>query len=212
MNACILINENQFSNSQSRVAIREHNGSVDPNEVTLLLERSRQGDENAVNLLVPLVYDELRRLAHSYLRGQQQTIQATALVNEAYIKLIEGREQTINNRAHFFALAARVMRQIIVDYARTKGAQKRGSGMANLELKEEILSLDQDSEQVVAIHEALDRLAVHDARKAQLIEMRFFGGMTAEECAESLGGDVTAAQVYRELRLAQAWLHQELKA
>ena len=185
---------------------------MDPNQVTLLLERSRQGDENAVNLLVPLVYDELRRLAHSYLRGQQQTIQATALVNEAYIKLIEGREQTINNRAHFFALAARVMRQIIVDYARTKGAQKRGSGMANLELKEEILSLDQDSEQVLAIHEALDRLAVHDPRKAHLIEMRFFGGMTAEECADSLADGTTAAQVYRELRLAQAWLHQELKA
>src|SRR5689334_22234134 len=104
------------------------------------------------------------------------------------------------------------MRQIIVDYARTKGAQKRGSGQANLELKEEILSLDQDSEQVLAIHEALDRLAVHDPRKAKLIEMRFFGGMTAEECAENLGGDTTAAQVYRELRLAQAWLHGELKA
>ncbi|MBY0505510.1 MAG: sigma-70 family RNA polymerase sigma factor [Bryobacteraceae bacterium] len=185
---------------------------MDSNEVTLLLERSRQGDENAINLLVPLVYDELRRLAHSYLRGQAQTIQATALVNEAYIKLIEGREQAINNRAHFFALAARVMRQIIVDYARTKGAQKRGSGMANLELKEEILSLDQDSEQVLAIHEALDRLAVHDARKARLIEMRFFGGMTAEECADSLADGTTAAQVYRELRLAQAWLHQELQA
>jgi RNA polymerase sigma factor (TIGR02999 family) len=185
---------------------------VDSNQVTLLLERSRQGDQNAVNLLVPLVYDELRRLAHSYLRGQQQTIQATALVNEAYIKLIEGREQTIHNRAHFFALAARVMRQVIVDYARTKGAQKRGAGVANLELKEEILSLDQDSEQVLAIHEALDRLAVHDARKAQLIEMRFFGGMTADECAENLGGGITAQQVYRELRLAQAWLHGELKA
>jgi RNA polymerase sigma-70 factor (ECF subfamily) len=179
--------------------------------VTLLLQRSREGDTNAVNQLVPIVYEELRRLAHSYLRGQQnQTMQATALVNEAYIKLVESKARNFNDRSHFFALAARVMRQIIVDYARTKGAQKRGSGQANLELKEEILSLDQDSTQVLAVNEALSRLATTDPRKAELVEMRFFGGMTAEECAEALS--MTAPQVYRELRLAQAMLHQELKA
>lgn len=181
---------------------------MESSPVTQLIERSRQGDAQALGELMPLVYDELRRLAHSYLRGQDQTIQATALVNEAYIKLVEGKAQPVNNRTHFFALAARVMRQIIVDYARSKNAQKRGSGMANLELKEEILSLNQDATQVLAIHEALEKLAKEDGRKAELIEMRFFAGMTAEECAEATG--ITAAQVYRELRLAQAWLHQEL--
>ncbi len=185
-----------------------HNNTVDATSVTLLLKRSREGDSEAINQLVPIVYDELRRLAHAYLRDQNQTMQATALVNEAYIKLVESKQQSFNDRSHFFALAAKIMRQIIVDYARSRGAQKRGAGQANLELKEDILSLDQDSTQVLAIHEALDRLAAEDARKAQLIEMRFFAGMTAEECAESL--DMTAAQVYRELRFAQAWLHREL--
>src|SRR5262249_39117952 len=155
-----------------------------------------------VNVLMPIVYDELRRLANSYLRGQQHTIQATALVNEAYIKLVEAKHQTIHNRAHFFALAARIMRQILVDYARSRGAQKRGAGQAPLELKEEIVSLDQDSALVLAIHEAIDHLAKESPIKAQLIEMRFFGGMTGEECAETLG--ISAQQAYRELRLAQA--------
>ena len=181
---------------------------MDQGSVTVLLERIREGHSEDVNALMPLVYDELRRLAHSYLRGQQQTIQATALVNEAYIKMVEAKHQNINNRSHFFALAAKVMRQILVDYARSRGAQKRGAGQAPLELKEEILSLDQDSTQVLAINEALERLAREAPAKAQLIEMRFFGGMTGEECAESLG--ITAQQAYRELRLAQAWLHQEL--
>jgi RNA polymerase sigma factor (TIGR02999 family) len=183
---------------------------MEERSVTVLIESIRSGHSEDVNVLMPMVYDELRRLAHSYLRGPGQTIQATALVNEAYLKMVEGKEQTINNRAHFFALAARVMRQILVDYARTKGAQKRGSGQANLELKEEIISIDQDSTQVLAINEALERLARESPQKAQLIEMRFFGGMTGEECAESLG--ITAQQAYRELRLAQAWLHQELTA
>lgn len=161
---------------------------------------------------MPVVYDELRRLAHAYLRNanRDQTMQATALVNEAYLKLVEGKQQEIQNRSHFFALAARVMRQIMVDYARARTSQKRGSGQMNLPLKEEILSLEQDATQVLAIHEALERLAETDERKARLIEMRFFGGLTGEECAEATG--LTAQQVYRELRLAQAWLHQELTA
>ena len=178
--------------------------------MTLLQQRSREGDSDALNQLVPLVYGELRRLAHAYLRDPNQTIQATALVNEAYIKMVESKQHNVNDRAHFFALAAKIMRQIMVDYARSKGAQKRGSGVSNLELKEEILSLGQDFTQVVAIHEALDRLAKEDPRKAQLIEMRFFGGMTLEECAEPLG--ITTMQAFRELRLAQAWLHRELKS
>ncbi|MBI5083845.1 MAG: sigma-70 family RNA polymerase sigma factor [Acidobacteria bacterium] len=180
--------------------------------VTVLLERVRQGDGDAINALMPVVYGELRRLAHSYLRGagRDRTLQATALVNEAYIKLVESGQQTIHNRSHFFALAARVMRQIMIDYARAQASQKRGGGAEKLELREEILSLDRDSSQVLAIHEALDRLAAEDPRKAQLIEMRFFGGMTAEEAADATG--ISAQQVYRELRLAQAWLHKELSA
>jgi RNA polymerase sigma factor (TIGR02999 family) len=180
--------------------------------VTQLLERVRQGDGNAVDALMPLVYTELRRLARSYLGagGRDRTLQATALVNEAYIKLVESEARNIQNRTHFFALAARVMRQILIDYARAKAAQKRGGGAEKVELREEVVSLDHDATQVLAIHEALERLAQQDERKARLIEMRFFGGMTAEESAEALG--LTPAQVYRELRLAQAWLHKELSA
>lgn len=180
--------------------------------VTQLLERMRQGDGNAVNALMPLVYTELRRLAHSYLGGssRDRTLQATALVNEAYIKLVESEARNIQNRTHFFALAARVMRQILIDYARARSAQKRGGGAEKVELREEVVSLDHDAAQVLAIHEALDRLAKEDDLKARLIEMRFFGGMTAEESAEATG--LTPAQVYRELRLAQAWLHKELSA
>jgi RNA polymerase sigma factor (TIGR02999 family) len=137
-------------------------------------------------------------------------MQATALVNEAYVKLVEGKAQDIHNRTHFFALAARVMRQIIVDYARARASQKRGGGAEKLPLKEEILSLDQDATQVLAIHQALEKLSLQDDRKAQLIELRFFGGLTGEECAAATG--MTAQQVYRELRIAQAWLHHELTA
>jgi len=178
----------------------------------MLLDRIRQGDGHAVDDLMPVVYDELRRLAHGYLRGSRrdQTMQATALVNEAYVKLVEGRAQDIQNRTHFFALAARVMRQIIVDYARARTSQKRGGGAEKLPLKEEILSLDHDATQVLAIHRALEKLNETDGRKAQLIELRFFGGLTGEECAAATG--LTAQQVYRELRIAQAWLHQELTA
>lgn len=180
--------------------------------VTQLLERVRQGDGNAVNALMPLVYAELRRLAHSYLGGssRDRTLQATALVNEAYIKLVESEARNIQNRTHFFALAARVMRQILIDYARSKAAQKRGGGAENLPLREDVVSLSSDAEQVLAIHEALERLAQQDEMKARLVEMRFFGGMTAEEAAQATG--LTPAQVYRELRLAQAWLHRELSA
>lgn len=178
--------------------------------VTELLERIRAGHGEDVDALMPVVYDELRRMAHAYLRGSQQTIQPTALVHEAYIKMVEAKHQTINNRAHFFALAARVMRQILVDYARSKGAQKRGSGAHALELKEEILSIDQDSSLVVAIHEALERLSVESPERARLIEMRFFGGMTGEECGEALG--ISAQQAYRELRFGQAWLRAELSS
>lgn len=180
--------------------------------VTQLLERVRQGDGNAVNALMPLVYAELRRLAHSYLGGssRDRTLQATALVNEAYIKLVESEARNIQNRTHFFALAARVMRQILIDYARSKAAQKRGGGAESLPLREDVVSLSGDAEQVLAIHEALERLAQQDEMKARLVEMRFFGGMTAEEAAQATG--LTPAQVYRELRLAQAWLHRELSA
>lgn len=183
-----------------------------PAEVTQLLDRIRLGDGTAVNDLMPIVYDELRRLAQGYLRGGRgyQTMQATALVNEAYLKLVEGKAQDIHNRTHFFALAARVMRQIIVDYARARTSQKRGGGAEKLPLKEEILSLEHDSTQVLAIHQALEKLALQDERKAQLIELRFFGGLTGDECASATG--LTAQQVYRELRIAQAWLHQELTA
>jgi len=166
--------------------------------------------DHSIDANIPGVYDELRRLAHAYLRGEQRTIQATALVHEAYIKLAEAGNPVIHDRAHFFALAARVMRQVVVDYARGRRARKRGSGERPVELKDTVAAIDQDASQVLAIHEALERLAVQSPERARLVEMRFFGGMTGEECGEALG--MSAQQAYRELRLAQAWLRAELSA
>jgi RNA polymerase sigma factor (TIGR02999 family) len=178
--------------------------------ITALLQQFARGDKTALDQLMPIVYAELQRLAGGYLRGERQehTLQPTALVHEAYVRLLKQEQPDYQNRAHFMAVAARVMRQILIDHARTRNAQKRGG-------REVTVSLDDAGEIVIgrsavliAIDDALHVLQEHDPLKATLVEMRFFGGLTAEEAAEALRMPVT--QVRSQLRIAQAWLQREV--
>jgi RNA polymerase sigma factor (TIGR02999 family) len=159
---------------------------------------------------MPLVYRELRRLAHGQLRGERpdHTLQTTALVHEAYFRLVDQREANWKNRAQFFALAARMMRRILVDYARARQYAKRGGGAQPAELDEAMGVSSDRAAEVVALDEALLRLAELDSRKSELVELRFFGGMSIEETAEILG--VSPGTVMRDWTLAKAWLKREL--
>lgn len=178
-------------------------------EVTQLLQRVHAGEREALDAVIPLVYDELRKLASAHLRreGRAEPLQPTALVHESFLRLVGGRHPSYANRAHFYGIASRLMRQILVDAARARSAQKRGAGaevaLANLP----DLGYQPDKS-LLAIDEALGRLARTNPLKAQLIEMRYFGGMTADECAEALSMSVHV--VRRELRLAEAWLRREM--
>jgi RNA polymerase sigma factor (TIGR02999 family) len=175
-----------------------------------LLEWSK-GDRQSFDKLLPIVYQELRRLAQHYLRQERpdHTLQATALVHEAYLKLIDTKIVRWENRAHFFAVTAQVMRHILVDLARQRRAQKRGGGR-KLAL-DEALGVPDETEAVnlVALDEALDRLAAVDARQSRIIELRYFGGLSMEETAEVLG--ISTSTVKREWRMARAWLHREIR-
>jgi RNA polymerase sigma factor (TIGR02999 family) len=174
--------------------------------VTVLLKQWREGDSAALELLTPIVYDELRRLAASYLRKEREghTLQPTALLHEAYVKLANQPSQDWQSRAHFFGVAANLMRQILVDHARGKSREKRGGGAANLPINEAIDSLEERPEILVNLDDALNELAKFDERKAKVIEMRFFAGMSVEETAEALS--ISVATVGREQRMAEAWL------
>lgn len=178
-------------------------------EITGLLRRVREGDRDALNDVIPLVYVELKKLASAHLRREATAcrIDTTSLVHEAYLRLAASKDPTYENRAHFFGIASRLMRQILVDSARARGAEKRGAGIvvAVAELPEHGVQPD---ESLLAMDEALDRLGAVSPVKMQLIEMRYFGGMTAEESAAALG--IPADAVRRELRLAQAWLRKEM--
>lgn len=177
--------------------------------ITRLLAEWRAGDAQALERLTPIVYHELHRLAAAYLRRERadHTLQPTALIHEAYVRLVDQHVPAINSRGHFFGLAAHLMRQILVDFARARNAAKRGSGN-KVDLDEaKHLSVAQ-SDEVLALHEALDRLAAFDARKAQVVELRYFGGFTRDEVAETLG--LTLATVKRDLALAEAWLRREI--
>jgi RNA polymerase sigma factor (TIGR02999 family) len=158
------------------------------------------------------VYEELRRLAGRYMKGERMghTLQATALVNEAYLRLIEVQRVQWQNRAHFFAMAARVMRRILVDAARAKGYQKRGAGAVAVSLDEALIVPDEPGRDLVALDEALSALASLDPRKSQVVEMRFFGGLTLEETAEAL--QVSRDTVKRDWNMARLWLLRELRA
>ena len=178
--------------------------------LTLLLRQVKDGDRSALDDLVPLAYAELRRLADGYLRNERtnHTLQPTALVHETYMRLVGQDQPDYRNRAHFFGVAAQLMRQILVDHARSRNAGKRGGGEAKISIDDAARSSDRQPDAFLDLDFALRKLEERDPRKARVIEMRFFGGLTAEESAEVL--EVSVETVRRDLRLGQAWLQREL--
>jgi RNA polymerase sigma-70 factor (ECF subfamily) len=184
--------------------------SVSPHRVTQLLQQWSHGDDAALADLTPLVYEELRRLAHHFMEGQRpdHTLQTTALVNEAYLRLADQTNPRWQNRAHFFAVAARAMRQILVSYARSQRSQKRGGGGARIELDESAIVSPEQSKEIVDLHEALERLAALDSRKAQVVELKYFGGLNYDEMAEVL--NIARITVRRDWEFARTWLYTEL--
>ena len=184
-----------------------------PDDVSGLLRAWTDGDQRALVRLTPIVYDELHRLAHYYLKREQagHSLQTTALVNEAYMRLVDYRRMQWQDRAHFMAAAAQAMRRILVDHARGHMAAKRGSGGVKLSLEDNeaaIVSAEK-AEELVALDEALNRLAENDAAQARIVELRFFGGLSIEETAEVLG--IGTATVIRQWRMARAWLYGQVQ-
>ncbi|MCU1336178.1 MAG: polymerase, sigma-24 subunit, subfamily [Bryobacterales bacterium] len=178
-------------------------------DITELLQRVHSGDQEALNAVIPLVYSELKKLAAAHLRreGNGQALETTALVHEAFLRLAGARHPSYENRSHFYGIASRLMRQVLVDGARARSAEKR-SAAAEVALTDIPDLGHQPDAALLALDEALERLASTDPLKVQLVEMRYFGGMTAEESAEALSMSVHV--VRRELRLAQAWLRKEM--
>jgi RNA polymerase sigma factor (TIGR02999 family) len=179
-------------------------------DVTQLLLAWSEGEQAALDRLMPLVYAELHNLAHAYLRRERDghTLQTTALVNEAYVRLVDARHVRWQNRAHFFAISARLMRRVLVDMARERGYQKRGGGARRIALDEAMAVGRHRDEDLVALDEALAALSEIDARKGQVVELRFFGGLSVEETAEVLA--VSPETVRRDWRLAKSWLRRRL--
>jgi RNA polymerase sigma factor (TIGR02999 family) len=184
--------------------------SVSPHRVTQLLAQWSHGDDAALAELTPLVYEDLRCLAHRHMGGERpdHTLQTTALVNEAYLRLAGQTNPSWQNRAHFFALAARAMRQILVNYAKSYRAQKRGGGALKVDLDDVAIVSPEESKEIVDLHEALERLAALDSRKAQVVELKYFGGLNYDEMAEVL--KISPVTVRRDWEFARAWLHTEL--
>jgi len=181
-----------------------------PESISQLLLRWSDGDSLAREKLMPLVYNELRRLARKYLRHERanHTLQPTALVNEAYLRLVDQHSVLWQNRAQFFGLAAKLMRNILVDHARSREAAKRGGQHYSVSVSE-LDRVSKSSEvDLVVLHEALERLAAYDSQKSRIVELRFFGGLTIEETAEVL--DISHATVERDWKMARAWLRREL--
>jgi RNA polymerase sigma factor (TIGR02999 family) len=184
--------------------------SVSPHRVTQLLEQWSHGDDAALAELTPLVYEELRRLAHHYMGGERSdhTLQTTALVNEAYLRLAGQTNLRWQSRAHFFAVAARAMRQILVNYAKASQSQKRGGGALKVDLDAVALISPEQTTEILDVHEALERLATLDSRKAHVVELKYFGGLKHDEIAEVL--KISTVTVRRDWVFAKAWLHNEL--
>ena len=183
----------------------------DPSEITQMLLELTEGNQEVVNQILPHIYDELRRLASSYLRRERadHTLQPTALVHEAYMKLIDQKRVHWQNRAHFFGIAAQVMRRILMDHARKHQADKRGGEAEKLPLEEDILVVSHDkSAELIALDEALEALAQFDEQKAKIVELRYFGGLSIEETAEVIG--VSVPTINRQWRMAKAWLYSQL--
>jgi RNA polymerase sigma factor (TIGR02999 family) len=189
----------------------ETESRLEPQAVTLLLKKVSSGDRDAFDHLVPVVYGQLRKLASRSLRAGrgEQTLRATALVHEAYLRLADGGGD-FKDRAHFYAVAARVMRHILVDHAKAKKRQKRGGGAEHVEIDEAVMASAASLPALADLDEALTRLEANDPRKARIIEMLFFGGLTHEEIAAALG--ISQATVQRDLKMAKAWLHQDLSS
>lgn len=181
-----------------------------PQEVSLMLRAWRGGEKSALDRLMPLVYGELRRLAHRYMTREKagHTLQTTALVNEAYLRLVDLTRIEWQDRSHFFAISASLMRRILVDFARSRGYQKRGGDLDKISLDESLLVSPEPGAELIRIDDALSALAEFDSRKARVVEMRFFGGMTEQETAEVL--HVSRETVKRDWRLARNWLLCEL--
>jgi RNA polymerase sigma factor (TIGR02999 family) len=181
-----------------------------PESISQLLLRWSDGDSSAREKLMPLVYDELRRLARKYLRHERanHTLQPTALVNEAYLRLVDQHSVLWQNRAQFFGLAAKLMRNILVDHARSREAAKRGGQHYSVSVSELDRFSKSSEVDLVVLHEALERLAAYDNQKSRIVELRFFGGLTIEETAKVLG--ISHATVERDWKMARAWLRREL--
>ena len=183
-----------------------------PQAVTQLLNDWTNGSQTARDELMPLVYEELRRLAHRHMGRERpgHTLQTSALVNEAFLRLVDQTNVHWKNRAHFFAIAAQIMRRILVDYARSRRYAKRGGGARQVSLNEALIVSEGRSAEVVELDDALKALAAIDQRKSQIVELRFFGGLSIEETAEVLG--VSPGTVMRDWTLAKAWLRKEMTA
>ena len=181
-----------------------------PEEVTQLLLAWREGDEAALEKLLPLVYDELHRLAARYMRRESpgHTLQTSALVNEAFIRLIDQRQVQWQNRAHFFGIAAQLMRRILLDHARGQARGKRGGGVHRVSFDEGAIVSEQRAAELIALDDALNALAAFDSRKSRIVELRFFGGLSNEEVTEVMG--MSLRTVEREWRKAKAWLHHAI--
>lgn len=179
-------------------------------EITVLLQGWREGDNKALDALLPLVYKELRRLAHFQLRNERpnHTLQSGALVHEAYLRLVGLKAPQWESRTHFFAIAAQLMRQILVDYARRHGAVKRGRSICKLSLQDAMIAPRQTDVDVLALNDALQALSKIDARQSRVVELRFFAGLSLGEISEAL--DVGPATVQRDWTAARAWLHREM--
>lgn len=195
-------------------APKEGQGTPPPSDITRTFLRWRQGDPEALHALLPLVYEEMRRLAGAYLKNESSghTLQPTALAHEAYLRLLDQRHVSWQNRAHFMGLAAQAMRRILIDHARRRGAQKRGGDAVHVTLEDSDAVAEGTAPLGVAVedlNEALDGLARLDERQARVVELRFFTGLSVEETAEVLA--ISPATVKRDWTLARAWLHRELK-
>jgi RNA polymerase sigma factor (TIGR02999 family) len=186
------------------------NQQVSENVTQLLIDLSN-GDRNAVDLLLPVIYDELRKLAANYLRRERpdHTLQPTALVHEAYLRLVDQTRVNWQNRAHFFGVAAQIMRRMLVDHARRHNAEKRGQNFQKISLDENIDRATERSAQLIALDDALKALADLDEQKARVVELRYFGGLSIEETARVMG--VTPTTIKRHWRFAKAWLHGEME-
>jgi RNA polymerase sigma factor (TIGR02999 family) len=194
-----------------QMAAYERAADRDRQSITDLLLQVRQGEPDAMDRLFPLVYGELRRIAHRQLQGERpgHTLGTTGLVNETYLKLVDQDRVEWRDRGHFFALAARAMRRILVDYARRYRALRRGGGVRPLALREDDAATDERSDTLIALDEALERLSEMNPRLSQVVECRYFGGLTEEETAEALG--VTTRTVQRDWAKARGWLFLELR-